>query len=163
MSHLNSILDEYLRTSRTLQASFGDMTREQVLARPVEGKWSSLQVLCHLVDTDLLTVMRIRAALASESPRQLGLTTEQIMGMIGWESRDANEEAAFFVALRNQTARIVRSFVEDPSDRKLILVKADGSEVSKTVKQLLEGITAHVQAHLVHVREKRKKLGLPAG
>jgi hypothetical protein len=160
MSSLNDILSAYLATTKDLQVSFGDMSREQLLARPIEGKWSSLEVLCHLVDTDLLMAMRIRAALASERPRQLGLTTEQLMGMVAWESRDAAEEVALFVALRSQTARMIRGFIEDPSDRELVIIKPDGTEVIRTVRQILQGVTSHAPGHLAHVREKRRRLGL---
>ena len=48
------------------------------------------------------------------------------------------------------------------SDRDIILVKATGEEVMKTVRQLLTGITGHVKHHLAFVQEKRKALGLAA-
>lgn len=162
MSDMSNVLERYVASCDDVAASFSDMTREQLLARPIEGKWSSLQVLCHIVDTDLLTATRMRAALASDTPRQLGLTTEQIMGMLAWESRDAQEEIGLFISLRQSTARIIRSFADDPSDRALVFIKPDGSEVRKTVGQLLHGVTHHVHHHLSHIRDKRRSLGLPA-
>lgn len=162
MSNLSQVIDQYLAGAEDVQTSFGDMSEEHARAVPVPGKWSALQLLCHLVDTDLMVANRIRAALASDRPRQLGLTTEQIMGMLAWESRNVQEEVMFFVTLRKQTARIVGSFAQDPSSRELVLVKPEGTETVKTVGQLLAGVTEHVPKHLVHAREKRERLGLAA-
>ena len=78
------------------------------------------------------------------------------------EARDAEEELTCFETIRSQTARIVRSFPESALDRDIILVKVTGEEVTKTVRQLLTGITGHVKHHLAFVIEKRKALGLAA-
>ena len=50
------VIEEYLAAIETVRAAFGDMSRELLFARPVAGKWSSQEVLCHLVDTDLTTL-----------------------------------------------------------------------------------------------------------
>src|SRR5262245_51289110 len=55
--------ESYLASIKDLRAAYEGMTKEQLNAHPVEGKWSAMEVLCHLVDTDLMTAMRIRAAL----------------------------------------------------------------------------------------------------
>ena len=161
MSSLEATIEQYLATCEDLQKSFGDMSQEQLLARPVEGKWTSMEVLCHLVDTELMMSARIRAALIADKPRQLGLSTEELVGMHFWQNRGGAEEIALFASLRMHTAQIVRGFPGDPSERQLILIKPDGKEVVRAVGELLTGVTRHAPPHLVHVQEKRAKLGLP--
>ena len=53
------VIEEYLAAIETVRAAFADMSRELLFARPVAGKWSSQEVLCHLVDTDLAIALRI--------------------------------------------------------------------------------------------------------
>ncbi len=154
------ILDAYLASIKDLRAAYDGMTREQLNARPVEGKWSALEVLCHLVDTDLMTATRIRAALQRDTPRLPAATFEELTAKLAVDARDSAEELTCFETIRSQTARIVGSFPESALDRDLILVKVTGEEVTKTVRGLLTGITGHVTHHLGFVIEKRKALGL---
>jgi uncharacterized damage-inducible protein DinB len=156
------ILEDYLAGTGELRAAYKGMTSDQLHARPVEGKWSAMEVLCHLIDTDLMTATRIRAALLGETPRLPAATIEELTAKLFVEARDAAEELTCFETIRSQTARIVRSLPESALDRDIILVKATGEEVMKTVSQLLTGITSHVKHHLAFVREKRKALGLAA-
>jgi hypothetical protein len=138
------------------------MPKDQLDAHPVEGKWSPIEVLCHLVDTDLMTAMRIRAALQRDTPRLPASTFEELTATLAVDARDAAEELACFETIRNQTARIVRSFPDSVLDRNVVLVKVTGEEVTRTVREFLTGITGHVNHHLAFVHEKRKALGLAA-
>jgi DinB superfamily len=156
------ILEAYLGSIKDLRAAYVGMTRDQLDAHPVEGKWSAMEVLCHLVDTDLMTAMRIRAALQRDTPKLPASTLEELTAKLAVEARDADEELNYLESIRNQTARIVRSFPESALDRDIVLVKVTGEEVTKTVRQLLTGITGHIKHHLAFVVEKRKALGLAA-
>ena len=51
---VKTLLDEYVDAVETLQAAVWDMTPEQLHAKPQPEKWSSLEVVCHIVDMDLL-------------------------------------------------------------------------------------------------------------
>ena len=156
------ILNAYLASIKDLRAAYAGMTKDQLNARPVEGMWSAMEVLCHLVDTDLMTAMRIRAALQRDTPRLPAATIEELTAKLAVEARDAEEELTIFEVIRTQTARIVQSFPESALDRDFVLVKVTGEEVTKTVRPILTGITGHVGHHLKFVVEKRRALGLSA-
>ena len=131
------------------------------MARPVPGKWSAMEVLCHLVDTDFSTAFRIRMTLTSISPRLTAASLVERSTILGAETRDPAEELVLFQAVRAQTARILRSLPANALDRQAVLVKP-GNEVTRTVRQFLTGITEHVMHHLTFVEEKRTALGLPS-
>ena len=156
------IIEDYLASCGELRITYAGMTRDQLLGRPVEGKWSALEVLCHLVDTDLLMAMRIRAALQKSSPRHPAATSEELTARLAVEARDAAEELSCFEIIRAQTSRIVRFFPAGSLDRDVVLVKARGEDVRKTVREMLVGITGHVRHHLPFLLEKRKAMGLVA-
>ncbi len=157
---MEEIIESYLASCGDLRAAYDGLSRDQLHARPVEGKWSAMEVLCHLVDTDLTIAMRIRAALQRDSPRLPASTLEELTAKLAVETRIAAEELNCFETIRNQTARIVRSFPAGALDRDVVLVKVTGEEVTRTVGEFLKGITGHVEHHLAFVVEKRRAMRL---
>ena len=152
------IIKDYLASCNDLRVAYEGMTRDQLHAHPVAGKWSAMEVLCHLVDIDLMMAMRIRAALQRNSPHLPASTLEELTAKLAVDARDAAEELTCFETIRKQTARIIRSLPEDALDRDVILVKGTGERVTKTVREMLTGITGHVEHHLAFVHEKRKAM-----
>ena len=153
------IVQGYLASCNDLSVAYDGMTKDQLLARPIEGRWSAMEVLCHLVDTDLMMAMRIRAALQRDNPRLPAATSEELTALLAVDARYAEEELGSFETIRNQTARIIRSFPADALGREVVLVKGNGEKVTKSVREMLAGITGHVEHHLAFVHEKRKAMG----
>ena len=160
MEYQDETLRSYLAACGELSAAVRGMSRAQLCSRPQAGKWSTMEVLCHLVDTDLATAYRIRVALVSDRPRLSGTTREQMTSVLLPDARDAAEELAVFQAIRSQTARLVGAMLPESLDRPALLLKANGEEVARTIQQMLTGITQHVHHHLSFVREKRQALGI---
>ena len=63
-----TLLDAYLSGPGTLRAAVTGMSREQLVSRPIAGKWSVLEVVCHLADTDANIAHRIKRVLSEERP-----------------------------------------------------------------------------------------------
>ena len=160
MEDSHDVIGSYLAACSAVRTAFCDMNREMLIARPVANKWSALEVLCHLVDTDLVVALRIRAALTSDCPRLMAATREETTTVLASDSRDAEEELTLFQTIRNETARIIRAMPPNALDRQAVLVKAGGVEVTRSIRQFLTGITEHVAHHLAFVDEKRRTLGL---
>jgi uncharacterized damage-inducible protein DinB len=160
MEESHDVIGGYLAACGEVRAAFGDMSRESLVARPVANTWSALEVLCHLVDTDLVVALRIRATLTSDCPRLMAATREEMTTVLACDSRDAEEELTLFQTIRNETARIIRAMPPDALDRQAVLVKAGGVEVTRSIRQFLTGITGHVAHHLAFVHEKCRALGL---
>ena len=49
MNH-DALIEQYLAGPSLLRRAVAGMTREQLLARPIPGKWSAQEVVCHLAD-----------------------------------------------------------------------------------------------------------------
>jgi len=160
MTSPNPVIDEYVTSLAPLRRAIDGMTRDQLVARPIPGKWSTLEVLCHLVDADLTTTERIRRMLSSDRPRLMGLAREEMSALPETDARDAAEELAMIELLRAQTARILRSMPPEALEREAVVLKPNGEEVVRTVGQFLTGITGHVAHHLRFIHEKRLALGL---
>ena len=67
-----ALIDEYAAGPKLLQTATAGMTREQVLAKPVPGKWSTLQVVCHLADFEIVYADRLKRVIAENGPTLFG-------------------------------------------------------------------------------------------
>lgn len=154
------LLEDYLASVKQVKQAYAGMSDAAARAHPVEGKWSALEVLCHLVDADLTISHRIRAALIVDGPRLPAFSREILTTILTPDARQLDEELALFSLTRTQTARILKALPAGTLDRTVVLVKADGDEVTRPIRQVITGITQHIGHHLGFVEEKRRALGL---
>ena len=70
------LIDDYLAGPQLLRQAVAGMSPEQLLARPVRGKWSTLEVICHLADFEIVYADRIKRVIA-----------EQHADVVWWRSR----------------------------------------------------------------------------
>src|SRR5262245_44003063 len=66
MSNLHSLLEQYLQGPQQLRQAVAGLSREQLIARPVAGKWSTLEVVAHLADFDPILADRIKRVIAED-------------------------------------------------------------------------------------------------
>ncbi len=62
------LIAAYEREIEDLRTAVAGMTAEQILARPIPGKWSTLEVVAHLADTEIYYTDRIERTIALERP-----------------------------------------------------------------------------------------------
>ena len=139
-----------------LAASIKGMSNEQLKARPVPGRWSTLEVLCHLSDSEIVMVDRIKRAIAMEKPLLIGYDESRYAAALAYDRRDAAEELATIRAARNQMSRILRSMVADAWERPAV----HNERGLLTMKQLVQLSVGHLVHHMKFINEKRRALGL---
>src|SRR5437763_658750 len=66
MANLQQLIEQYLDGPKQLRAAVAGMSREQVTARPIAGKWSTLEVVAHLTDFDPIYADRMKRVLAED-------------------------------------------------------------------------------------------------
>jgi uncharacterized damage-inducible protein DinB len=113
MPNLPQMIDAYLAGPQTLRRAVAGLTREQLTARPVAGKWSALEVLCHLADFDPILADRMKRILAEDKPALLGADHERFVKALAYHERDPEEELAVIEQTRRQMARILRTLPEE--------------------------------------------------
>ena len=150
-----ALIDQYAAGPKLLREKTAGMTREQVLARPVAGKWSTLEVVCHLADFEIVYADRLKRVIAENEPTMFGGDPDVFAGKLAYQDRDLAEELALIDSIRSSTARVLRKLSE-----------ADFARVGKhseagplSLATLLERVTGHVPHHAKFIEEKRKALG----
>ena len=158
MSALAPMIDRYLAGVTALREAVAGMTREQLLARPVPGKWSTMEVVCHLADFDPILAERIKRVLAEDRPTLLGADEGRFAAALAYHERDLEEELAVVAHTRSQLARILRQQTDEVLKR--VGVHSERGEL--TLERLLTITTNHIPHHVKFIVEKRQALGLPA-
>lgn len=156
MATLSQMIDEYLAGIGALRQAVAGMSRAQQVARPVPGKWSTLEVVCHLSDFEPIFADRMKRVIALENPTLLGADENLFAKALAYQDRDMEEELAVVDVTRRQLARILRKLPNDVLAR----VGTHNERGPRTLEQLLQGAIGHVTHHLKFVHEKRKALGL---
>src|SRR5262249_17667331 len=150
-------IENYLAGVNVLRQTIAGMTREQLVARPVAGKWSTLEVVCHLSDFDPILADRMKRVLAEDRPTLLGADEKRFAAALAYHERDPEEELAILAHTRSQMARILRRQSDDVLKR----TGVHNERGEMTLERLLTGATNHLLHHVKFIVEKRQALGLP--
>jgi hypothetical protein len=158
MSSPQELADQYLAGAAQLRAAVAGMTREQLLARPVAGKWSTLEVVCHISDFEPFFVDRMKRIIAfhKDVPLLLAADENQFVAELKYHERDVAEELAVVEATRKQMARIIRAL----TPAQLQLTGNHSKKGLQTLEKVIQVATGHIAHHLPFIAEKRKALGV---
>ena len=147
-------LDDYLRGIDDLKMAVEGLSLEQLRAHPIPGKWSILEVVCHLADTEIYLTDRMERTIALVRPLLIGVDETRYPDSVGYQNLNLEEEISLISALRRRTARILSRQPADAWGRTAI-----HSEVGLvTLQDLFQKAIGHFQHHLTFIHEKRNIL-----
>ena len=156
MSGPSALIEAYLEGPAKLRRAVIDLTAEQLRARPDPGRWSTLEVVCHLVDSEQAWCHRMKRVIAEEKPLLIGYNESRFAAALACHDRDLEQELSLLEGMRQQMARILRTLPEAAwsfsgvhSERGLM-----------SLEDLLRAEAEHIPHHLNFIVEKRKALGL---
>ena len=155
MSH-SELVDRYATGAQRVRAAVADMTPEQVALRPIPGKWSTLEVVAHLADFEIIGVDRLTAVIAEDSPTLPGRCERRYAARLHYMDRDLEEQLQIIELCRSHVTRMLRRLTIDDWSRCGIHTEAG----PLTLTQLLERVVRHVEHHVPFIHEKRKALGI---
>jgi uncharacterized damage-inducible protein DinB len=150
------LITEYLEGPVLLRRAVADLTPEQLRARPVPGRWSTMVVVCHLVDSEQAWCHRMKRTIAEDRPLHIGYDESRFAASLAYHDHDIEEELALFELLRRQMARVLRLVPAEAWARPSV----HNYNGLMTLEDLVRAEVEHVPHHLRHVNEKRRALGL---
>src|SRR5262249_23825886 len=133
------------------------MTKQQLLAKPILGKWSTQEVVCHLADYEPIYADRMKRVIALEEPQLLKGDPELFAARLAYGQRDIEEELALIELTRKQMARILRTLRPEDFQRR----GGHSRDGTLTLEVLLQRITNHIPHHVRFIAEKRQSLSIP--
>jgi hypothetical protein len=137
-----------------LRQAVAGMSPEQLAAKPIAGKWSTAEVVCHLADFEPVYADRMKRVIAENEPTLLSGDPDAFARRLAYNLRDVNEDILLIETVRKQMARILGSLTEGDFQRRG-MHSTDGP---LTLETLLRRITAHIPHHAKFIDEKRAAL-----
>jgi len=156
MPTLAELTDAYMAGAAKVRAVVVGMTPDQLRARPVYGKWSTLEVVAHLADFEPIYVERMKRTIALSRPIVLGADENEFAIALAYQQRDIAEELDVIEASRKAFGRVLRSLPEASLQK--MCVHSERGLLS--LAQLLTSVNGHVAHHVAFIVEKKKALGL---
>jgi uncharacterized damage-inducible protein DinB len=150
------LISAYEKGVEELRVAVAGMTGEQLRSRPVAGKWSTLEVVCHIADCEQFFADRMKRTVAMDRPLLLGADGFRYPEPLRYQKHDLEQELDLVAVTRRQMAHTLRFVAPDAWQH--TAVHSETGLV--TLRQLLLHAINHLRHHLRFLAEKRVALGL---
>lgn len=149
--HIEDHLATYTSGPELLRESVRGLAVEQVRTAAPPGRWSPLEVVCHIADFELVYADRMKRVVAEDKPTLFGGDPDQFTAKLAYSQRDLEEELAVIDSVRKQVARFLRTLDANAFEREGI----HSTDGPLTLATLLKRIAGHIPHHVEFIRQKR--------
>jgi hypothetical protein len=150
------LLGRYLQGGAVLRRAISGLDAESLRARPIAGKMSSLEVLCHVVDADQFMCDRMKRTIGTDRPLLVGVEAVDYLTRLHYHDRDPELDIRLLEVQREQMAADLWRLDDEAWARIAI-----HSEVGALMlQQLLNHAVCHLEAHAETIADKRTAMGL---
>lgn len=150
----SELIEEYVAGSQLIRQAVSGMTRDQLDATPIGGKWSTRQVVCHIADFELVNAERMKRVIVEDQPTLFGGDPDRFTAGLAYHQRDIEEELQLIEVAQRQMARILRTLSLKDFQR----VGIHSEDGPMTLEALVRRTTSHVPHHIQFIEEKRRAL-----
>jgi hypothetical protein len=157
-AHTSQLVAAYLDGPASVRRMVSDMSFGQLTARPVAGKWSTLEVVCHLVDSEQMCCHRMKRVIAEENPLIINCDETRFTISLAHQTHELEEELTLLDCMRKQMARVLAGLSAEAWSRTCVHSESG----LMTLTDMLRAEVDHLPHHIRHIGEKRAALGLPA-
>lgn len=131
-----------------------DFPVEQLKARPLPGKWSALEIIHHLADSEMTSALRLRKLLTEDNPVIHGYDEAAYALRLRYNERDPAPALEAFRQARATTAQLFSQMSEEDWQRQ-------GSHTesgSYTAETWLRIYAVHAHNHAAQIGRLRETL-----
>src|SRR5262249_11846227 len=151
-----SLIAAYLDGPAQLRRAVAELSQQQLEARPVPGRWSTLEVVCHLGDSEQAWCHRMKRVIAEERPLLIGYDESRFTAALRYQDQSLEDEPALREGMRRQLARILKGLPESAWARTCV----HSERGLMTLEEMLQAEVDHIPHHIRHINDKRTALGL---
>ena len=150
MNDATAVIDSYECGPAVLRASLEPVDHSQYDVRPIPGRWSIREVVCHLADAEIIYADRMKRVLAETNPTFFDADPDQFRQALSDKNRSVDAELSVVESVRRHMLPILRAVDEDGLHRTGVH-SLDGP---MTLHTLLQRITNHIPHHVRFIEEK---------
>jgi uncharacterized damage-inducible protein DinB len=147
-------ISSYESGASKMRVACSDLSEAQLNTRIAPGTWSVLEVMTHLLDSDLASTHRMRRIVAEQNPLLVAYDEDAFIARLPSDRNDLREVLDLFEANRRFTARWLRTL--PAADFARTGVHTQRGRIS--LVEIVEIYSNHVDHHLKFVDGKRKAL-----
>ncbi len=156
MASLHQLINDYLAGPKVVREAVAGMTHAQLLTRPVAGKMSTLEVICHLADFEPIMADRMKRVIAEDNPTLLGADENRFLAALAYHDRDLEEELVIIDRTRSQLGRILAKLPAASLQR----TGTHNERGPLSLENLLTLAINHIAHHVKFIHQKREALGV---
>ena len=151
------VIEEYVACGPRLREAVAGLTREDLTARPGPGKWSILELVLHLADSDAISIDRMKRMLTEGNPPLLYADESAYVEGLCSHGQSLDDALTLFEVGRRQFGRVLRRLPDEAFARRGTHNRRGTVTVGAMVKDYIE----HVDYHLKFLHDKRARLDKP--
>lgn len=156
MSANAELIANYAAGPAALRKAVAGMTAAQLTAKPVPGRWSTLEVVAHIADFEPVLADRMMRVISHERPLLLVADENLFHATLSPNARDLEEELALIEATRTKTVRILKTLSDDVFNRMGI----HSFKGLVPLSAIVTGAAHHIENHIKFIEEKRTAMGV---
>ncbi len=149
------LIELYAHGGEKLSHAIDGLTQEDLHATPVPGKWSTQQVVLHLLDAEAAFADRIKRVIATDNPQLLAWDENKFAAALHYEEQIAADAIMLVDLTRRHIANILRKLPDEAFNR----AGQHSERGRQTLRELVNNAVNHLEHHLKFINEKREKLG----
>lgn len=151
------LIETYEAAAQEVRNAVAGLTKQDLTARPGPGKWSILEVVVHLADSDAIAIDRMKRILTEENPPLLYANETAYVEKLFTHDQDLEDALVLMETGRRQWARVLRKL----PDEGFLRAGVHNKRGAVTLGQFVADYIQHIDSHLQFIIDKRAKLGKP--
>lgn len=153
-----SEVERYKGGELLLRQAVVGLTREQLQTMPADGSWSIKQIVVHLIDSDAVSIERMKRVIAMDTPLLLGFDESAFVAKLAPHTLGLEECLQLFELNRRLMSQILHGLADEAFER----FGVHNLRGKVTLAELVKGTNDHVDHHLKFVVKKRELVGAAA-
>jgi len=150
------LIAAYKQGPALLREALEGLDATALRARPIAGKLSSLEVACHIVDSDQFMCDRMKRTIATNRPLIMGVESVDYVAALRYHERDLGLDLRLLDAQREQMVADLDRLPGEAWSRTAI----HSENGKQSLVDILDHAVEHLEDHVARILEKRSALGL---
>ena len=151
MSELSDLLERFRRGAELLAVATTGAAGPELDFKASPEQWCVRQVVCHLADSEVVGVMRLRQVLAEENPMLPAFNGDLWAEKLDYAKRKISQPLESFRRLRAENYELLKDLPEAAFERK----GTHSENGVLTLRELLKGSAEHAEEHVQQIARIR--------
>jgi hypothetical protein len=155
----SEVIEHFAAGGEKLSLAIRGLTKEDLLAVPDPaanvGRWSIQQVVIHCMDSDLVSIDRLKRMIAEDNPTLVGYDENKFAANLFYNEQPAEDAVKVVELARKTFAKVLRKLPAAAFDR----VGTHSERGKLTVGGYLKAAADHLDHHIKFIHDKRAYMG----